>query len=666
MAHHDSSHEIDGKRGLGRALVGGSLVLAFVAIAVLDRSLGAALSFTLSLAVFVAPGVPLAKRWFSGFEAALVGAALGYFLSSLLASILIRFELSSPFRTLLASAALFVCVLAACRLFPEGASREHPTDNGGSLSWLAATFVFSVLLVVVPFSKVGAPVPDGIAYRAYFSADLMTHLSVVAEMQKGTYPLANPFYAGDGLGYYWLFFAYPAAIGPWSTNQQALLSLYLVSGMLFTGLFFSAGRELGLRPSRAFLATAVAVGAVSYEGVFVLLRALVSGESFRDTNVDAVGRWVLGLVSLDGLHRSLLYTPQHLFSYSLLLVLLVLVIRGEPRSRATAILCGVLLGGMAGASIVTAMLAGPWLVLLLLVRSGSTRRFVALSFWTALPALGLLGWYVLLGFFGDAGGALALRAPTWAELPSVVLLDCGALVLLLLPALRGRFVRRDLEIAALAVLALSAVLFLDLRGYEGVWMAWRAGSVLLVALALLAAPALRGRLGALHAVVLLPAIATVALDLVNAQDVSNRSLSPGEFRWTTVVSTDEWEALQWLRSRTPSDAVVQWDVRARELGEWAFLPALAERRMAVGSPIFLLDLRKYRIRERRYVRPIFSSASAVEAHRLARSLGIDYLFLGRTELEARGEHLRKLFESKGLFRPVFANGGVTVLEVLRP
>jgi hypothetical protein len=254
------------------------------------------------------------------------------------------------------------------------------------------------------------------------------------------------------------------------------------------------------------------------------------------------------------------------------------------------------------------------------------------------------------------------RAARWAELPAVLLFDCGALVLLV--ALRRRFERRDLEIGALAVLALLAVLFLDLEGYEGIWMAWRAGSVLLVALGFIAAPALGSRLGLRHALVLAPAVVTVMLDVYNAQDVSNRRLSAGEFRWTTVVSWDEWEALQWIRSETAQDALVQWDVRARELGEWAFLPALGERRMAVGSPIFLLDLGKYRTRERRQVRPIFAGADAREAHRLARELGIDYLFLGSRELQVRGEQLRKLFEADDLFREAFSNDGVTIVRVL--
>ncbi len=319
---------------------------------------------------------------------------------------------------------------------------------------------------------------------------------------------------------------------------------------------------------------------------------------------------------------------------------------------------------MAGTSIVTAMLAGPWTLGVLFFRSPSVRRFLDLSLSIAAPALVLLAGYVGLGFFGDAGGALSLRSPRWPELFSVLTLDCGALVLLCLYRLSRGFRPFDGEIGALAGLALAAVLFLDLKGYEGVWMAWRAGSVLLVALGLLAAPALAGALRVRHLVAVAPAVLTALLDIVNAQDVSNRNLSPGDFRWTTVVSRDEWEALQWMRLETPRDSVVQWDVRARELGEWAVLPAIGERRMAVGSPIFLLDLRKYRARERREVRPIFTSGDPFEAHRLATGLGIDYLFLGSRELRTRGERLRKLFESPALFRTVFSNSGVTILAVV--
>jgi hypothetical protein len=111
---------------------------------------------------------------------------------------------------------------------------------------------------------------------------------------------------------------------------------------------------------------------------------------------------------------------------------------------------------------------------------------------------------------------------------------------------------------------------------------------------------------------------------------------------------------------------VQWDVRARELGEWALIPALGERRMAVGFPIFLLDLQKYRVRERRHVRPIFNSGDAAEAWAKAQELEIDYIVIGSRELLVRGERVRPLFEADDRFRAVFESGETSVLEVVRP
>ena len=591
--------------------------------------------------------MPVARRWFTGHEAWLVGAALGYLVSLLAASVLFRFELATPSAVL----AISVVVLALALRF-MGAGRIETSE----LPWLTVTWLVVMLIVVVPFSRVGASVADGVAYRAYFSADLMTHLSVVAELQKGGFPLHNPFYQGAGLGYYWLFFTLPAALGVWLGNQTALLATYLAGGLLFAGLLYAAARRFDLAPARACLAASVMMGAASYEGLLALARS----ESWMNINVDAFSRWVLELISLDGLHRGLLYTPQHLFSYSLLVILILLVHNGEPRRVSAAVFCGVLLGGMAGTSIVTAMLAGPWLVLVLWRRRHGA-PFLAMATASTVTSLGFLAWYVDLGFFGEAGGALTLRSPKLLELPSILLIDCGALCLL-----AWRHMQREIELVLLAALALVAVLFLDLRGYEGVWMAWRAGSVLLVALGLVAARALSGPLSLTHAIILAPAVLTVSLDVYNAADVANRNPSPGGFPWTTVVPRAEREALDWIRRETPPDAVVQWDVRARELGEWALVPALGERRMAVGFPIFLLDLQKYRQRERRYARPIFNSGDAAEAHRKARELGIDYLVIGAAELRVRGERTRPLFEAEDRFRTVFESDGVAVLAVLTP
>jgi len=659
MAHHDPGHQVTSWRDPG---VAGTAVVSLAGLvlgAAVSGSLASAVVFALALGVFVAPGVLLAGRWFSGQERIAIGIALGYFSSSLIASILYRAGISGP--SWLAAAIVGLLVLAAIAMRRNQAMAGDPPPT--NRLWLGASVALAMVLVALPFLRVGEATPAGIAYRAYFSADLMTHLSVVAELQKGSFPPQNPFYSGLALGYQWLFFLFPAVVGRWIGNQPALLLTNLSVGCLFAALVFSVAHRLAGSARVAFLTVGISIGAASYEGLALLVRAAWLGEplaSFRNVNVDAFSRWFFELTSLDGLYRSLLYTPQHLYSYCLLLILTLLFLRGATRGPSGSLMTGALLGGMAGTSIVTAMIAGPWVVIGRLVRGGDKGAVLRDLVVMGTVAVGCLAWYFELRYFGEAGGALVPRWPRLAEVPAIVFLEAGPLFLLGLPALAER---HALPLAGLAGLALMAVFFVDIGSYPGVWMAWRAGSVLLVALSLIVSVTLGKRRPWVLAVVLLPATLTCALDLFNAQDVSNRELSRGEFFWTTIVPPSDHDALVWIRTHTPPQAIVQWDVRAREPGEWALVPALAERRMAVGFPIFLLDNRKYRARERT-LRPIFVSGDPDEAHRLATEAGIDYLVIGSQEVAVRGELVRKLWETPDRFREVYSNRGATVFEVI--
>jgi len=635
------------------------LVAGLVLATAISGALSRVLVFAGALVVFVLPGVFLAGRWFSGYERHATGAALGYLLSSLIASLFYHVGILSPARLGLASLALSL-VIAISFGRPQVSFRKA---SSGTRSWLTATLALAMCLVAVPFLRVAEETTEGAAYRAYFSADLMTHLSVVAELQKGDSPPQNPFYAGQTLGYQWLFFLFPALVGKWIGNQQALLLTDLSVCCLFAALAFSAANRLAARPSLAFGAVGIGLAAASYEGLAVLVRAAWVGEplgSFRDVNVDAFSRWFFELTSLDGLHRSFLYTPQHLYSYALLMVLVLLLLNGESRGVANSLAAGALLGGMAGISIVTAIIVGPWLALGRILAGGERKALLRDLLITGVVALGCLAWFFELGYFEEAGGELVLRFPRLAEIPALVLLEAGPLFLLGLPFLAER---HALPVGGLAGIALMATLFMDIGSAPGVWMAWRAGSILLIALMLMVAVTIRKMRPALLVVVLLPATLTCVLDIFNAQDVTNRDLSRGEFRWTTVVHPSDEDVLAWIRAHTAPEAIVQWDIRAREPGEWALIPALAERRMAVGFPIFLLDNRKYRARERR-LRPIFVSSDPDEAYRLATEAGIDYLVIGSREVTVRGERVRKFWEAPERFREVYANRVATVFEVM--
>ncbi len=660
MAHHDTGHEIasSGWRYSSLACIAVVGTAAVVLATVVSGSFARILAFAAALALFAAPGWALAGRWFSGFERHATGIAIGYFLSTITASFLYRLGVLTPVKLGFVLVAVTAVIVYAARRSQVSFRQDSQEER----FWLVATLAVAMSLVALPYLRIGQETVEGFAYRSYFSADLMTHLSILGEIQKGDFPPQNPFYAGRSLGYQWLFFLFPALVGDWIGNQPALILTNLGSGLLFVTLAFAAACRFARGPGYAFAAVVIGLAAASYEGLAVLVRAAWIGEplgSFRDVNLDAFSRWFFELTSLDGLHRSLLYTPQHLYSYSLLLILVLLLYRGEPRGVASSVLAGVVLGGMAGTSIVTAMIAGPWLVMSRTMEGGQKSYLLRDLFVMGTTALAFLGWYFVLGFFEEAGGALVPRVPSPAEMPVLLLLEAGPLFLLALPALTERYAR---PIIALAGMALMAILFMDIGSYPGVWMAWRAGSILLVALFLMAAFTLGNRRRWALAVILVPALLTAVLDIYNAQDVTNRDFSRGTFRWTTVVDRSDYQALRWIRSNTPLQAVVQWDVRAREPGEWALIPALAERRMAVGFPIFLLDNRKYRKRERQ-LRPIFVSRDPVRAHQLAMEAGIDYLVIGTREVAVRGELVRKLWEAPELFHEVYSNAGATIFQV---
>ena len=135
---------------------------------------------------------------------------------------------------------------------------------------------------------------------------------------------------------------------------------------------------------------------------------------------------------------------------------------------------------------------------------------------------------------------------------------------------------------------------------------------------------------------LLAGAPTTAIDVYNAQDVTNFSDSPiGP--WTVAVTADEQAGLDWLRTTTPPTAVVQMDPTARGRTTWSLIPSFAQRRMAAGLPISLLGgtapYTEYADKST-LVRSMYATESADEAWSIARSLRIDYVWVDQVERKA--------------------------------
>ena len=102
-------------------------------------------------------------------------------------------------------------------------------------------------IVGLPFAHVAEPVPQGRAYRAYFTADMIWRMAVVAEVSKGDVPPRNPFLRGEPLHYYWLPHLLPAAeyrqVHRQISMEQVLLVNSVALGLAFVLFLFGFARQ---------------------------------------------------------------------------------------------------------------------------------------------------------------------------------------------------------------------------------------------------------------------------------------------------------------------------------------------------------------------------------------------------------------------------------------
>jgi hypothetical protein len=164
------------------------------------------------------------------------------------------------------------------------------------------------------------------------------------------------------------------------------------------------------------------------------------------------------------------------------------------------------------------------------------------------------------------------------------------------------------------------------------------------------------------AVAVLFGVPTVAVDVYNAQDVTNREQGP-TFPWTLVISPDEREALEWIRRSTPPDAIVQVEPYIRGNQHWAYIPAFAERRSVAALPGSMIPMRPYREAADNLYWGVFRARSADEAHNFAQFLGIDFLAVGRMERRAYASGIAQIAARPDLFAPVFRNPEMTIFRV---
>lgn len=653
------------------------------------------LLFLALLAIFTAPGWPLA-RWVAGDRPdpatrTILALLLGYLAGATIFCLLRVAGVSSPFVVLaacIAATAALAWLLRGGRAGIVALIRLETRDLVG----LAVLWLVAIAIVGPVFARVGESTSGGLAYRAYFIADLWAHMSVVAELVKGATPPINPYLPTEPLGYYWAYFTLPSVFSALRPGlllvDRGIILTDTGAALLFVSVAYLVVRNLGVSALATTVSWVTLILASSFEGAWYLWRQAQANlplSDFRYFNVDAATRWLRNLPGVDGLQRAMWWTPQHETALAFgLLALLVAVRARRPNSLARGCLDGLLLGGAVAFSSFNGVLLVGWYALaevlnLAVDRGQGLGRWLLSRSLAAVIVLAFLGLTLVLGMVQRTPNSLIwgwnryfLRGPWLFVLvnfgPALFLAPLGAARLL------GASRRLFVWLAALTAVAILVFLLLDIRGHENAYVVFRTAQLFFVVLAVslaFAIDAWRGwsraasvTLFAALAVGILAAVPTAAMDWYNARDITNVRMNPGGFPWTIHVTRDEQAAMQWVQDNLPPDATLQVDALPRGRNTWALGPVFLRRRMGVGNGIFELNPTRFSV-GLRDIHAAFSTPDADVARDIFRRYRVDYVYVGEVERAANPPGgLAKFDERTDRFQRVYRLGSVEIFKIL--
>ena len=639
----------------------------------------------LSQAIFALPGVLIVRAiarghgWLPAIAfGPLVGQALGYLVLTLLWVGGAR----GPWLLLAAPIIVAALILPANRL--HGRWRLPQTEPGDAIA-LALLAIIVPLVVGWPFAHVGEITPDGQAYRAYFTADYVWRRAVVIELAKGAPLPVNPYFAGDVLHYYWMphmltgvQYRFAAA---WATLDELLLIRSIAIDLFFVAFLYGMARLFRVRPWAAALGVAFVMLSTSVEGLYALFdfsSKNVPISEVKNLNIDAISRWYFQGIPIDGLQRLLFYQPHHIVGYTIGLIgLLALAVRTRPVDAVAFAVSG----GCLALSIAISSFAGLMVTVAAMlyelagvIRTRDIRRGVIHAIAAAIPLAASVGLVYGLGYVDRSGAVVELVVNRVAvhQFWWVTLLSMGPVLIvtaLAVPALLSE--RRGLSVlGALALTSVFFYFFVNVRDHQDVYVGWRVGHFLFMSAAVVIG-LLFERLGAstsaaqpvqwaVIVVAFLAGLPTTGIDIYNTQDITNHNQAPG-FHWTLMLRPDELQAFDWIEQNTRTDALFQVDPMARDSETWAYLPAFAKRRMAIGLPISMVPLAKYQ-QGSEAIRQMFEEAPLAAYERAVRAR-VNYVLIGPPERGAHPGVEERLNSIPNQMPIAFKNGTISIYEV---
>ena len=645
-----------------------------------------ALLFGVSLQIaFVLPGVAIARAIAGPALGWLVPVAFGPLLGQALGSLALTAVWAAGGRgiwvALLAPALVSIVVLPARRL--QGRWRVPATSSGDRIA-LAALLLIVPVIVGLPFAHLGEITADGQFYRAYFTADYVWRRAVVAELAKGAFLPVNPYLHGDTLHYYWMPHLLTAAqyrfASAWATLDELLLIRSVCIDAFFVTFLYGMVRVFGVRAWAAAAGVAFVIVSSSFEGLYAWIDFVVRGvplHELTNLNIDAITRWYIRGIPIDGLQRLLFYQPHHAVGYVAGLMGVLAVSR---RTRTFDPVAMAVAGLLLGLSIAISSFAGVMFTAgaalfeaYSVVRQRDWRRGLAHAVASAIP-LALASGLVLALQYVDATGSIVAFGVNRVATQSfwlVTALSFGPVLIVSIAAIAIilQAGRQDLgELGALAAACVVFYFFINVRDHQDVYVGWRVGHLLFMSATVLAGLVFdhlqsmpnRRKAVAVLIVVGLAGLPTTVIDVYNTQDITNNRGAPG-FTWTLRLTPDDRQAFHWIRLNTRPEEVIQVDPFTRDTETWAYLPAFAERRMAAGLPISMVPLKKYQEGSEQ-VRAMFDEPALAAYERAVRS-GINYVLIGPPERHAHEGVEQRLDGLPDLMPLLFRNGTISIYGV---
>src|SRR4030043_1012263 len=518
---------------------------------------------------------------------------------------------------------------AAIKIRPGNAPQAGDRKTGSI--WVIAALLLAAAITYFPFQNFGKERDGFYHYRASFWAVSMKHLAVINTLSRDA-PFINPYFQGEPLHYYYLSYAFPAALRESGlTTQDALFGYQAVQAYVFVLLCFFFFRMLTKKKGQAFLLTFILIFSVSVEGLYYICRHfsrfLENPLFFRNlVHFDGVSNVLFSQPPIDTLHRAILFTPMHLEALTFLMLSLMFLKWNRfslaSAAMAFSFLSSFFIGG--GGFLILGI------YLLLMLPSGRFSRSLLISL-ASFATLSLV-FVKVTAMLGSVPSNISFVFPQASTLLWIIGLNFGLVFILALIAYPLEWKRsRDVFTAALFLSLVLAVILSFFLRIEPLGNEFPLKLSLILQLLLVAELAPLGRFRKTFAVAALvitvSGLPTFLGDIYCAQDISSAH--------TLKVPVGEMNMARWIDRNLDDQAVIQTFPSARE---WFFsiIPVFAGRDMLVGDAMhgiaFQVAPGAY-ARRRQETEQALAHINKPEYREYLRKGGVTHIFFGAKEAE---------------------------------